>query len=142
MTESAQTPAVEHDEAIYRGQIVVLNRDLFFGVRLGNAMREAGYRVEFAKETAAFVERVRAQEPAAVLGIVDLNAGVDWEQIATLTADPAVATPILVFGPHMDVTGFRSAKAAGVRRIVSNGEFHRDMVGLVARYALQTQNHE
>jgi hypothetical protein len=46
-----------------------------------------------------------------------------------------VATPLLGFGPHVDVDGRRAAKAAGLTRIVSNGEFHRDLVALVARYA-------
>ncbi len=123
------------DKPSSRGAIVVLNRDLFVGVRLGNTLRGLGYAVEFAKETAAFAQRIRAGHPAPILGIVDLGAGVDWEIVRGLTSNPTVATPLLVFGPHMDVDGLRAAKAAGVRRVVSNGEFHRDMVGLVRRYA-------
>jgi methylmalonyl-CoA mutase cobalamin-binding subunit len=115
-------------------EIVVLNRDLFFGVRIGNALRDAGYAVTFRPATAAFVAAVRAAEPPAVLGLIDLGAGPDWPEIARLTRDVPV-TPILVFGPHKDVDGFRAAKAAGITRIVSNGDFHRDMLGLIQRYA-------
>ena len=42
--------------------------------------------------------------------------------------------PTLAFGPHVDVEGRRAAKAAGVTRIVSNGQFHSDMAGLIERY--------
>lgn len=117
------------------GRIVVLNRDLMFGVRIGNTLRALGYAVSFAAETARFVNDVRNADPPAVLGIVDMGAGVDWAAMAGLASDPVVVTPLLVFGPHLDVEGRRAAKAAGVRRVVSNGDFHRDMVGLVRRYA-------
>ncbi len=115
-------------------EIVVFNRDLFFGVRIGNALRDAGFRVTFRPATAAFAAYLRSADPPAALGLIDLGAGPDWAEIAALTAALA-ATPILVFGPHKDVDGFRAAKAAGITRIVSNGDFHRDMLGLVRRYA-------
>lgn len=117
-------------------EIVVLNRDLFFGVRIGNALRDAGFRVTFRPATVPFVAYLRAAEPPAVLGLIDLGAGPDWDEIATVTGEGA-ASPILVFGPHKDVDGFRAAKAAGITRIVSNGDFHRDMLGLIRRYARQ-----
>ncbi len=122
--------------ATTRGHIVVLNRDLFFGVRIGNGLRGLGYEVTFAPDAPAFATAVRAATPPAVLGIVDLSAGPDWAAIAALTADHAVVTPVLVFGAHKDVEGLRAAKSAGVTRVVSNGDFHRDTAGIVARYAL------
>jgi hypothetical protein len=118
-----------------RGEIVVLNRDLFFGVKIGNTLRGLGYRVSFVPTTAAFVERLDAGDATPVLGIVDMGAGVDWHAVAAVTGADEAGTPLLVFGSHLDVEGRRAAKAAGVRRVVSNGDFHRDMVVLVQRYA-------
>jgi hypothetical protein len=43
--------------------------------------------------------------------------------------------PVVAFGSHTDVDGFRAAKAAGVARVVSNGEFSRSLADLVAKYA-------
>jgi short subunit dehydrogenase-like uncharacterized protein len=83
----------------------------------------------------ALADRLRAAEPAPVLGILDLSAVGDWDLVRELTADPSVETPLLLFGAHKDVEGLRAAKAAGVDRVVSNGEFHRNMVELVRRYA-------
>ena len=118
-----------------RGPIVVLNRDLMFGVRIGNQLRALGYDVTFARDTAEFAARLRTTDPAPSLGIIDMNAGVDWGQVSAVVENPAIECPLLAFGPHLDVEGRRAAKAAGVDRLVSNGEFHRDMVRLVGRYA-------
>ncbi len=115
------------------GLLVVLNRDLFFGVRIGNTLRALGYDVVFVQTTDAFVARLRGPEPVA-LGIIDMSAGVAWDRIRS-ARDAGLATPLLAFGSHLDVEGRRAAKAAGVTRIVSNGDFHRDMVHLVRRYA-------
>ena len=117
------------------GEIVVLNRDLFFGVKIGNTLRGLGYRVSFVPTTEEFVTRLRTNSPPPVLGVIDMSAGVDWETIAAVVSAGAVRTPLLGFGSHLDVEGRRAAKAAGVTRIVSNGDFHRDMVTLVRRYA-------
>lgn len=126
----------EQPNATDNAEIVVLNRDLFFGVRIGNLLKGAGYAVAFAADTAIFGDRLRQSQPAPVLGIVDMSAGVEWDAIRDLIADATVATPVLVFGAHKDVDGFRAAKAAGVTRVVSNGDFHRDTIALVKRYAL------
>jgi len=126
-------PAV--DPATDNGEVVVLNRDLFFGVRIGNTLRGLGYRVAFAPDTATFATKLRTADVPPVLAIVDLSAGVDWDVVRELTTAADNTTPVLVFGSHTDVAGRRAAKAAGVTRVVSNGDFHRQMVSLVRRYA-------
>jgi hypothetical protein len=116
------------------GKIVVLNRDVFFGVKIGNQLRGLGYEVAFTKETPGFAAAIR-DVPDPVLGLIDMNAGVDWDEIARLMAAGGPGVPVLAFGSHLDVDGRRAAKAAGVTRVLSNGDFHRDMVPLVQRYA-------
>ena len=117
------------------GVIVALNRDLMFGALIRNAARALGYEVDFARDTERFVDAIRERTPPPVLAVVDMNGPLDWGPIRAATADPAVPTPFLGFGPHVDVEGRRAAKAAGLDRIVTNGEFHRDAVGLLRRYA-------
>ena len=117
------------------GTILVLNRDLMFGVRIGNTLRSLGYEVRFARDTETFARLLRPARPAPVLGVIDMNAVIDWALVRALVDDPETITPLLAFGPHTDVEGRRAAKTAGVDRLVSNGEFHRDMVALVRRYA-------
>ncbi len=113
-------------------RIVALNTDLFFGVRLKQLGANLGYAVELVRDAAQFVDEM--QGTGVTLGIIDINARPDWSLIA---GDPRVETrpPILAFGPHLDVDGLRAAKEAGVTRVVSNGQFHRDPAGLIKRYA-------
>jgi hypothetical protein len=113
--------------------IVVLNRDLFFGVRIGNLLKAAGYSPVFAKTTPEFIDSL-ANNPV-VLGIIDLGAVPDW---AAIQAHPG-STPILAFGPHKDADALRAAKSAGVTRVVSNSEFHKNALSLVERYALKSK---
>jgi hypothetical protein len=113
-------------------RIAVLNRDLFFGVRLKQLGASLGYVVEIVPDAARFIQLLQNEQ--VVLGIIDINASPDWSVIA---GDPHAAArpPILAFGPHLDVEGLRAAKASGVTRVVSNGQFHRDPAALISRYA-------
>lgn len=115
--------------------VVVLNRDLMFGSKIASAVRMNGLEPRFVKDVDAFAANVRAAGEALALGVVDMNAAIDWEVIADLAADPEVGAPLIGFGPHVDVQGRRAAKGAGLTRILSNGEFHRDTADLIARYA-------
>ena len=112
--------------------IVVLARDLFFGVRIRQVGTELGYRVQVVNDATGYIEALEA-EPVA-LGVVDINARPDWDEIAR-TRPVGGDVPILAFGPHLDVDGLRAAKAAGVTRVVSNGQFHREAAELLRRYA-------
>lgn len=139
MTDDATTAPTTSQEtpvAAARGLVVVLNRDLFFGVRIADLLRTAGYGVAIVPTSQGFAERLQTSEPPAVLGIVDLGAKPDWDHLRPLLVDPVLPTPILAFGPHTDVEAMRAAKRAGVTRLVANSEFHRNLLGLVERYAL------
>ncbi len=114
--------------------VVVLNRDLMFGVQIANVVRALGFAPRFVPDTDAFAAEMRRRDPRPVLGILDMNGPIDWEAISRLAGEPDGA-PLLGFGPHVDVAGRRAAKAAGLTRIVSNGEFHRGMAELIGRYA-------
>jgi len=123
---------VSLEQATATPRIVALNRDLFFGVRLKQLGESLGYAVELVPDAGRFLTALHAR--GAQLGIIDINARPDWSLIA---ADPEVANrpPIMAFGPHLDVEGLRAAKEAGVTRVVSNGQFHRDPAALITRYA-------
>lgn len=113
--------------------VIVLNRDLMFGSRIANAVRSLGLTPRFVKTGDALLEAVESEGSRAALVILDMNTAIDWQMVADLTSDPATP-PVLGFGPHVDIDGRRAAQAAGVKRIVSNGDFHRDTVSLIARY--------
>lgn len=118
------------DEVMLR--IVLLNRDLFFGIRIRQVGAAIGYAVEITPKTDLFIERIAGADVA--LGVIDITAAPDWELLAGAIASGDLA-PILAFGPHKDVEGFRSAKQSGVTRVVSNGDFHKDPGAMLNRYA-------
>jgi hypothetical protein len=120
------------------GTVIVLNRDLMFGSKIASAVKLQGFEPVFVRDTAAFVTALRDAGGRAALGVIDMNGVVDWDAISGLTAADGIDTPLLGFGPHVDVEGRRAAKAAGLRRILSNGEFHRETAEMIGRYARRT----
>ena len=122
-------------EASEGSLVVVLNRDLIFGSRIRNALRSLGLGAVFAADTEQFAHLARSRGPALVLGVIDMNGVADWKAVGERKDDPTVDVPLIAFGPHVDVASRRAAKAAGIDRLLSNGEFHRDTAGLLRRYA-------
>jgi len=114
------------------GLVAVLSTDLFFGMRIRTSLRQLGYTIAIAPDVAAFARHLDNGDQKSVLGIVDFNHPVDWEAV---TEAMSAGVPILAFGPHTDVAGFRAAKLAGATRVVANGEFSRSLPDLARRYA-------
>lgn len=111
--------------------VAVLTRDLFFGMRIRNALRQLGYVTLLKKSEAEFAEAMDA--PECALGFVDFNAEVDWDTIGKIVeAQPDIA--VIAFGPHTDTDAFRQARETGVTRVVSNGAFSKQLADLVERY--------
>jgi hypothetical protein len=115
-----------------RGLVAVLSGDLFFGMRIRTTLRQLGYTVALAQDSAAFTNHLQRGDQRAVLGLIDFNRPGAWQAL-----EGAIATgiPMIAFGPHTDVDGFRAARAAGVARTIANGEFSNSLADLAARYA-------
>lgn len=109
--------------------VVILSRDLFFGMRIRGVLRQLGFVSVLTNTEAEYVTAL-AGESSAALAVVDFNQPIDWEIVTSVTGAP----PVIAFGAHTDVDGFRAAKAAGVSRTVSNGEFDRSFPALIEKY--------
>ena len=112
--------------------IAVYSRDLFFGMRIRTVVRQLGYSATISQDTGTLLAHVASEADPAALVLVDFNQPVAWGDFDAVLAS---GVPVVAFGSHTDVDGFRAAKAAGVARVVSNGEFSRSLADLVARYA-------
>ena len=134
MVEPADTQTTNEVTESAASGILILNRDLFFGVRLRQALTADGWLPRLVPNAGALVTAL-GEGSAPSLIIVDMAAQPDWSMIEAAAASTQPATPVLAFGPHKDVDGFRAAKAGGATRVVSNGDFHKDMTGFVRRYA-------
>jgi hypothetical protein len=112
-----------------------LNRDLLFGSRIRNALGRLGLESRFVATAEQFVDAMSEEPRLVAIGIIDMNGAITWEVIREAQSSRVdERAPTLAFGPHVDVEGRRAARAAGVTRIVSNGQFHSDMAGLIERY--------
>lgn len=114
---------------------VVLNRDLLFGSRIRSALSSLGLECRFVATAQQFADALGAEPNSVAIAIIDMNGAISWDIIReVLSSDDVGLVPTLAFGPHVDIEGRRAAKAAGITRIVSNGQFHSDITGLIERY--------
>lgn len=111
--------------------ILTLSRDLFFAMRVRTIVRKLGYDLMLTKSEAETLGVLTVSSP--VLALVDFNQPVDWPALKTLIRSDV---PVIAFGSHTDVEGFRAAKAAGVDRVVSNGDFSRNLPQLIEKYKM------
>lgn len=109
------------------GLIVALSRDVFFGMRIRTVLLKLGYSSVLCKTEQELINK----SANSSLILVDFNVPVDWSALDTLLKGPV---PILAFGAHTNVDGFKVAKSAGVTRVISNGEFSRKLPTLIAQY--------
>jgi hypothetical protein len=132
MTIPVAGPQESDQPAPHAAAIAVYSRDLFFGMRIRTVVRQLGYAATISQEVVSLIAHVAREDDPPILVVVDFNQPVEWADLAPVLAS---GVPVVAFGAHTDVEGFRAAKAAGVARVVSNGEFSRNLGGLVAKYA-------
>jgi hypothetical protein len=111
--------------------IVVLSRDVFFGMRIRTVLGKLGFAMVLVKTEGEFVAAMQAVTGLPVLGLLDFNQPVDWDAVRPVLAGEVA---VIAFGSHTDVEGFRQAKAAGATRVTSNGDFNRSLPDLIAKY--------
>jgi hypothetical protein len=125
---------LSEDQADVPNVAVVLNRDLIFGSRVRNVLSTLGLQARFVANTEQFVAALAELQSTSAIGIIDMNGAVAWDTLKTALPQNDSKPPTLAFGPHVDIENRRLAKAAGISRIVSNGQFHREMSELIDRY--------
>jgi len=129
-------PPISPEHKIPGPAVLVLNKDLFFGVTIANTLRALGFAPVAARSTTALTAAISIN-PEAALVIIDIAAVDDWDALkATIDTIPDI--PSIAFGSHTNVDGLRAAKRAGLSRVFSNGEFHRTMGPTISRYARPT----
>lgn len=122
-------PTTGQDDSATGGRVVALSRDVFFGMRVRTVLRQLGHDLALVKTEDEATAAVSEGAPQILL--VDFNQPVDWNALRSVLDGE---TPVLAFGSHTDVDGFRAAKDAGVSRVVSNGEFSRRLPELLEQY--------
>ena len=114
-------------------QILALEKDLFFSVKMRDTLRHHGMEVTIVRSLAAFEQRLGITgDEKPMLAIVNTAiSGVDWEGAIHRAREHGL--PVLAFGSHMDLEARQKALQAGAQRVVANSKFASDMPGLVNR---------
>jgi DNA-binding response OmpR family regulator len=112
-------------------QILALEKDLFFSVKMRDTLRHHGMDVTVVRTLAAFEQRVAAEgdEKPALVIVNTAISGIDWEGAIRRAREHGLT--VLAFGSHMDLEARQKALQAGAQRVVANSKFASDMPGLV-----------
>ncbi len=114
-------------------QILALEKDLFFSVKMRDTLRHHDMEVKTVRTLPAFEQGLATtggEKPALVI-VNTATSGVDWE--AAIRLARAAGLKVLAFGSHMDLEARAKALQAGAQRVVANSKFTSDMPGLVKR---------
>lgn len=118
-----------------RGTIVALIEDVFFGITVRNTIRKLECEAQIIKSIDELDQAVSVYEPDLV--VLDMTVLAEdpnsWEIVRDVAEE---GVRVLAFGPHREIELFQAARDAGVARVVSNSQFHRNMGELIERYAL------
>ncbi|HEY7350046.1 MAG TPA: hypothetical protein VH599_17135 [Ktedonobacterales bacterium] len=111
-------------------KILLLERDLFFSVKIRDTLSPLGYETQVARNAEDFARKLAAGAPA--LAIVHAGiAGVEWEQVIAQARGARI--PTLAFGSHIDLEAQQAARRAGADRVISNSKLASDLPAIVAR---------
>jgi DNA-binding response OmpR family regulator len=114
-------------------QILALEKDLFFSVKMRDTLRHHGMDVTVVRSLTAFEQHIAPgvdEKPALVI-VNTAITGVDWEGAIRRAREQGLT--VLAFGSHMDLDARAKALQAGAQRVVANSKFASDMPGLVRR---------
>ena len=117
--------------------ILVLEKDLFFSVKIRDTLRHHGIDVKIVRTLPAFAQGLTATgEDKPALIIVNIaTVGVDWEE--AIRQSHTHGYTVLAFGSHMDLEARAKALQAGAQKVVANSKFTSDMPGLIQRMLSQ-----
>jgi DNA-binding NtrC family response regulator len=119
--------------------IIALENDLFFSVRIRDTLRHHDMEVTVARNLASFekaitnaVEVAKEDPSKPALALVDVSLkNVDWE--AAIRAARAQGLVVLTFGSHKDLEARAKALQAGAHKVLANSKFVKDMPNIIKR---------
>ena len=110
--------------------ILLLERDLFFSVKIRDTLKHLGYETQVARSEEDFARKLDASAPT--LAIIHTGiAGVAWERV--IAQAKAAGVPTLAFGSHVDLEAQQAARRAGADRVISNSKLASDLPTIVQR---------
>lgn len=118
---------------------VALTQDLFFGVRIEDAVRRAGARSRLVSNGDELAAALAARPLLALIEIGRDDA--TWHQVVhDLKASPAGrATLVVAFGSHLDTAARQAARRVGCDHVWAKSHLTEKLPALLARVAARAQ---
>ena len=116
-------------------KVLLLERDLFFVVKVRDTLSHFGYETQVARGAEDFTRKLAAGTPVLAMVHTGLE-GVAWEQV--IAEAKAAQVPTLAFGSHIDLESQQAARRAGADRVISNSKLAQDLPGIVERMLHKT----
>lgn len=108
---------IEGDDTTLSRQILALEPDLFFAVKITETLRRAGFQTRVSRSVAQFSELLSAGAYRVVL-INTAARGIDWR--AGIEAARAAHVFVVAYGSHVDLETQEAARKAGATRVIAN----------------------
>jgi CheY-like chemotaxis protein len=111
--------------------VIVAGQDLFFAVRLNDALHAMGYRGLTVQDQSELLAALGKERSCLI--ILDLQAeGLrPHDVVSAARALPGRLIPILAYGPHADIKKRAEALEAGCRRVVPKSMIAAELPMLV-----------
>lgn len=109
--------------------IVAISNDLMATAPIENAARQAGATCKVVAPAAA---ADCSESPHLVL--LDLSATSEVGPLVATLLQQFASAPIVAFGPHVHADKLKAASEAGCQQVLTRGQFHQQVVPLVASY--------
>ena len=111
-------------------EVLAVVTDLFFAARIRSAAKAAGTPLRFVGPDGTYHPEPRR------LALVDLDAEVDVQAvIRTLKATGTES--VVAFGPHLDTSARKEARAAGADRVLAKSKFVTELPAILRATAAQ-----
>ena len=110
--------------------VVLLESDLFFGVRIADTLKHAGMQVVTCANIAKFAQVLRTESPEVAMVNCAIR-GQDWQEALRLAAATGVAS--VAYAPHVETEVQSLARAAGATVVIANSRLAGDLVTVVTR---------
>ena len=117
-------------------KVLLLERDLFFVVKVRDTLSHLGYETQVARGADDFARKLAADVPALAM-VHTGRAGVAWEEV--IAQAKAAQVPTLAFGSHIDLEAQQAARRAGADRVISHSKLAKDLPMIVERLVNKSQ---
>ncbi len=109
---------------------LLLETDLFFAVKVADALKHVGYTTRTVRRFDAFASALEADPPNVVL-VSSATPTADW--LAAIRAARTAGIATVAYGSHVDVGAQQQAREAGASAVIANSKLAQDLPGVVAR---------